>query len=50
MKAVPTKKGVTVDQKTQRANSEMRDKVLSGQGSTTDNDAFLRNLAARHFE
>ena len=49
-KAVPMKKGKPVSEKKKDANNAMRDKVLAGQGSSSDNEAFLRNLAARHFE
>lgn len=47
--STPGRKGVPLAQKKSRQDAETRDKVLSGSGSATDNDAFLRNLAARHF-
>ena len=49
-KAAPPRKGVPLAQKREQQSLENRDKVLSGQGSTADNNAFLKNLAARHFD
>lgn len=49
VKAPPVKKGIPLAKKKQIASTANRDKVLSGQGSKADNDAFLRGLAAKHF-
>ena len=50
VKAPPVKKGIPLAKKKQIASTANRDKVLSGQGSKADNDAFLRGLAAKHFD
>ena len=50
VKATPVKKSPSIDQRKVKEQKVIREKVLSGQGSSTDNDDFLRNLAARHFE
>lgn len=46
----PARQGVPLAQKKQQADDTNKNKVLAGQGSKADNDAFLRNLASRHFD
>ena len=48
-KATPTRQQPPRRVKEQQAINVNKNKVLSGQGSAADNDAFLKNLAARHF-
>ena len=49
VKSIPVRKGVPMSKKAEQAQQANRDKVLSGEGSKADNDAFLRGLAAKHF-
>ena len=46
---VPTKKARSPQEQREVQDSAMRDKVLSGQGTKQEEEAFLRNMAARHF-
>lgn len=50
VKATPVKKSIPKTEKKIQAEQANRDRVLSGKGTDSDNTAFLRNLAARHFE
>lgn len=48
-KAPPLKSNAPSTTKATQFNAQKRDAVLSGQGSKSDNDSFLKNLASRHF-
>lgn len=50
VKAIPVKKSRTAEQKQEVANADLRNNVLSGQASKSDQDAFLKGLVSRHFE
>lgn len=50
IKATPVKKSNTLEQKAQIANATLRENVLSGNASKSDQDAFLKGLVSRHFE
>ena len=49
-KVTPVKRGQTLDQKAQAQNAELTQRVLSGEGSQADQDAFLRGMVSKHFE
>lgn len=52
VKVKPTiaKKSTPISEKKVAAEQANRNKVLSGEGSKEDQDAFLKNLVSRHFE
>ena len=50
VKATPVKKSRSMEQKKEAANADLRNNVLSGKATKTDQDAFLKNLVSKHFE
>ena len=50
VRTIPVKRGQTPQEQTNAANQALTDKVMSGQATDAENDAFLRNMVSKHFE
>ena len=50
VRTTPVKRGATPQEKQQAQASALTNKVLSGQGTQSEQNAFLRGLVSKHFE